>query len=119
MNSPPPRVMQGPEGKVQGARGGGEGGAGRVKTPHQQLCGKARMATRNMGRGGPGQDGGTPLLWGQGGLESMSVNRGGSAPFLVGGELISGGRVPSGRGRGPRGLWKGMGRPRRGGHLPR
>lgn len=34
-----------------------QGGAGRVKTPHQQLCSKAGMAARDTGTGGPGQDG--------------------------------------------------------------
>ena len=88
-------------------------GAGRVKTPHQQLCSKAGMAARDTGMGGPGQDRETPLLWGQGGRESMSVcggasgNGGGSAPFPGGGELISGGRIPGGASRGPRGLQKG------------
>lgn len=102
-----------------------QGAAGRVKTPHQQLCGKAGTAARDTGMGSPGQDGGTPLLWGQGGCESMSAcggasgNRRGSAPFPVGGELISGGGIPSGASRGPRGLRKGMGRrPRRGEYLP-
>lgn len=102
-----------------------QGGAGRVKTPYQQLQGKARTAARDTGRGSPGQDGGIPLLWSQGGCESMSVcggdsgHRGGSAPFPVGGELISGGRVPGGAAE-VHGVRKGKGRrPHRAEYLPR